>query len=135
MCRPTIEQLRQAIKCCTAETIDYDETCGKCPLCGNQAEGKTVTKVDTNCIDRLILALAEYLPNGDLCRTTVMEGPDKFKAVYYKPTCQFGFCDCVYDDAYIKTTYPEWWEKLQQREGIKTCGQCVNGSRYDVEDK
>ena len=144
MSKPTVEQLRQAIHCCTAEIIDYDETCGKCPFCQDQTEGKTVTKVDTNCIDRLLLALAEYLPDGTtpiyrpdetLIRTTVMEGPDKFKAVYYTPTCKFGYCDCIYDDAYIKTTYPEWWEDLQKREGIKACDQCIDSCNYDNEDK
>lgn len=141
MCRPTIEQLRQAIKCCTAETIDYDETCGKCPFCKDEFRGKDIASVDTNCIDRLILSLAKYLPaekSSDevvKVRTTIMEGPDKFKTAFYTPTCKYGYCDCIYDDAYIKTTYPEWWEDLQNRDGIKACDLCVDGSEYDDEDK
>ena len=68
-------------------------------------------------------------------RTIVMEGSDEFKTAYYTPTCKFGYCDCIYDDAYIKTTYPEWYKKLQQRKGIKTCDCCIQGDKYDEEDK
>jgi hypothetical protein len=68
-------------------------------------------------------------------RTMVMEGPDRFKAAFYEPQCKCGFIDCIYDDAYIKATYPEWYEVLQQREGISTCDCCVQGDKYDDEDK
>ena len=50
----------------------------------------------------------------------------------YTPTCPHGCEDCVYDPAYIKTHYPEWYESL----GCPTtCENCPDGERYDDEDK
>ena len=50
----------------------------------------------------------------------------------YTPTCPHGYEDCVYDPAYIKTHYPEWYEDL----GCPTtCENCPAGERYDDEDK
>ena len=67
--------------------------------------------------------------------TMIMEGPDEFKTTFYEPQCKCGFIDCIYDNGYIKATYPEWYEELQQRKGIDTCDVCKNGSHYDDEDK
>ena len=50
----------------------------------------------------------------------------------YMPTCPHGCEDCVYDPAYIKTHYPEWYESLGRP---TTCENCPNGERYDNEDK
>ena len=50
----------------------------------------------------------------------------------YTPTCPHGYDDCVYDPAYIKRHYPEWYEDL----GCPTtCEDCSAGERYDDEDK
>ena len=76
-------------------------------------------------------------------RTLAMEGPNKWQWVYYKPTCRFGCDDCIYDPAYIYSTYPDWYKKLY---GSKTpeeaavskgnsCSCCIDGDRYDDEDK
>lgn len=80
----------------------------------------------------------------DLVDTFCMEGPDKFKTVYYKPTCQYGCEDCVMDPAYIKATYPEWYaelfgdltpEKAAATEKRSSCYSCIDCSLYDDEDK
>lgn len=65
------------------------------------------------------------------------KGPDQFKTVYYKPVCQYGFADCVYDPAYIKATYPGWYQRLygEQLPEEVTCEGCINGERYDDQDK
>jgi hypothetical protein len=44
--------------------------------------------------------------------TMAMEGPNQFKTVYYRPTCKFGWDDCIHDPAYIYATYPEWYKEL-----------------------
>lgn len=78
-----------------------------------------------------------------LVKTLAMEGDNKFKDVYYRPTCKFCFDDCIYDPAYIYSTYPDWYKKLY---GNKTpeeaamskrssCSCCENGCEYDDEDK
>jgi hypothetical protein len=79
-----------------------------------------------------------------LVETMAMEGPNQFKSVYYKPTCKFGWDDCINDPAYIYATYPEWYKSLygdktpeeaaeDEEEGCAHCTeQCCY---YDDEDK
>lgn len=57
----------------------------------------------------------------------------KKERVYYKPACNYGFTDCISDPARMLAHDEDWWER---------CGSCVNcddycidGSRYDDEDK
>lgn len=77
-------------------------------------------------------------------KTIIMEGPDRFKCGYYKPTCKFDCGDCIYDPAYIHTTYPEWYKELygaiSPEEAAtlpdSTCSICSEDDyRYDDEDK
>lgn len=76
-------------------------------------------------------------------KTLAMEGPDKFKDVYYRPTCKCGYDDCIYDPAYICATYPEWYKNLfgsktpEEAAATKgnSCSYCKNGDHYDDEDK
>lgn len=78
-----------------------------------------------------------------LVRTLAMEGPNQFDWVYYKPTCKFGYENCIHDPAYIYNTYPEWYKELYgdkapeeaalEKEG---CGNCTKDNcYYDDEDK
>lgn len=74
--------------------------------------------------------------------TVAMEGPNRFKWVCYIPTCRYGAEDCVCDPAYIHATYPNWYVKLYGESNVmqvarmdSTCSRCVNGDRYDDEDK
>ena len=79
-----------------------------------------------------------------LVKTFAMEGPNQFKDVYYRPTCKFGWDDCINDPAYIYSTYPEWYKSLY---GDKTpeeakedeeegCAHCTEEHcHYDDEDK
>lgn len=30
----------------------------------------------------------------------------------YTPTCPAGLVDCIYDPAYLRCYYPDWWEEL-----------------------
>lgn len=46
--------------------------------------------------------------------------------------CKCGYVNCIYEPAYIKENYPDWYEEL----GCPiTCEDCENGERYDDEDK
>jgi hypothetical protein len=87
---------------------------------------------------------AEIDAKEGLVETMAMEGPNQFKSVYYKPTCKFGWDDCINDPAYIYATYPEWYKSLygdktpeeaveDEEEGCAHCTeQCCY---YDDEDK
>lgn len=74
--------------------------------------------------------------------TLAMEGADRFKRVEYKPTCRHGCDDCIYDPAYIKATYPDWYvelygEKTPEEAALEKngCVLCYCGERYDDKDK
>ena len=56
-----VSDLKLAVKCCTTRSIEWDDTCGSCPL---NKEIKTVEDLSKplTCIDDLITALAKYLP-------------------------------------------------------------------------
>ena len=79
-----------------------------------------------------------------LVRTLAMEGPNQFDWVYYKPTCKFGYENCIHDPAYIYSTYPEWYKELygdktpeeaatDEEEGCISCTE--DNCYYDDEDK
>lgn len=79
-----------------------------------------------------------------LVKTLAMEGPNQFNWVYYKPTCKFGWDNCIHDPAYIYSTYHEWYKELygdkspeeaaaDEEEG---CAHCTKDNcYYDDEDK
>ncbi len=79
-----------------------------------------------------------------LTRTLAMEGSNQFNWVYYKPTCKFGWDDCIHDPAYIYSTYPDWYKELYGDKSVEDVvedeeGCCRSCSEkccyYDDEDK
>ena len=77
--------------------------------------------------------------NAGLVKTMAMEGPNQFKDVYYRPTCKFGWDDCINDPAYIYATYPDWYKTLyvdKTPEEVAGCKHCTEECcHYDDEDK
>lgn len=65
------------------------------------------------------------------------EGPNQFETIKYRPTCVHGCTDCIWDPAYIYTTYPNWYKRLygETTPAEVACENCANGERYDDEDK
>ena len=71
--------------------------------------------------------------------------PQQSCFMYYKPVCPRGYVDCVYDPAYIKYHYPDWYKKLYgdktPEEAAEKCRQKViedpdeENYCYDDEDK
>lgn len=55
-----IENLKLAVKCCTIKDGTWEATCGLCPFNYLLKNGDIFNA--SNCIDKLILALADYLP-------------------------------------------------------------------------
>ena len=53
----------------------------------------------------------------------------------YNPVCPFGYDDCVWDPAYIKANYPEWYAKLYGDKTPEEVGCDTNSCFYDDEDK
>lgn len=58
----------------------------------------------------------------------------------YRRTCPHGYRDCIYDPAYIKFWYPDWYkdlygDKTPQEVVRESCNDCEDGDRYDDEDK
>ena len=103
----------------------------------------TVSELLTKLEAKAAEVKKEIDAKAGLVKTLAMEGPNKFKDVYYRPTCKFGWDDCIYDPAYIYSTYPEWYKTLYgdqtPEEATKfaksCCFNCTNGDLYDDEDK
>ena len=57
----------------------------------------------------------------------------------YKAVCPRGFVDCVYDPAYIKFNYPDWYKELYDtltpEEAIKVENGCYERSMKDPDMK
>jgi hypothetical protein len=61
----------------------------------------------------------------------------------YKPVCPKGYDDCIYDPAYIKYEYPDWYKELygdlSPEEAVLTKEGCMEKGEYceyyDDEDK
>ena len=53
--------LKLAVKCCTSSSPNWEDTCGACPLNKYESEDQDPWE-HTVCIDSLLTALSEYLP-------------------------------------------------------------------------
>lgn len=118
---------------------ECDKTCGMVPtgdyVAGSCAEEKLIAHLQkqieslTNMlhINQQQLAFLSIDLNNNLKRVRSLTNIEE-----YRPTCPHGNIDCVYDPAYVRRYYPDWWVKL----GMPTsCQNCPNGERYDDEDK
>lgn len=98
-----------------------------------------LTKLEAKAVE----VKKEIDAKAGLVKTLAMEGPNQFDWVYYRPTCKFGCEDCIHDPAYIKATYPEWYERLYGGLDPETAAKCEGGCSacteeycyYDDEDK
>ena len=103
----------------------------------------TVSELLTKLEAKAAEVKKEIDAKAGLVKTLAMEGPNKFKDVYYRPTCKFGCEDCIHDPAYIKATYPEWYNELFSElspeeaalDCLHDCAYCTDGDCYDDEDK
>ena len=121
---------------------ECDKTCGLVPtgdyVAGSCAEEKLIAHLQGRIEDLMdtLKASQLYASSLLLSLSQVTRQVQDFKAFVdtdsYVPTCPHGCCDCVYDPAYIRKHYPDWWKDL----GMPTsCENCPNGERYDDEDK
>ena len=75
---------------------------------------------------------SEMTLNEQELQNRLIGNPQPCDNGYYQPLCTYGYSDCICDPAYIKANYPDWYKEL----GNPTeCQDCVDGERYDDEDK
>lgn len=129
-------ELRSHLDCLTKERILFTILTSK-----EDTPVSEIVKLLTEAADEV---LAEQKKLEGLVKTLAMEGPNQFDWVYYKPTCKFGWDNCIHDPAYIYSTYPEWYKELygdkspeeaavDEEEG---CAHCTKDNcYYDDEDK
>lgn len=129
-------ELRSRLDCLTKERILFTILTSK-----EDTPVSEIVKLLTDAADEVV---EEQKKLEGLVETMAMEGPNQFKTVYYRPTCKFGWDDCINDPAYIYATYPEWYKELygdkspeeaatDEDEGCAHCTeQCCH---YDNEDK
>ena len=129
-------ELRSRLDCLTKERIIFTILTSK-----EDTPVSEIVKLLTDAADEVV---EEQKTLEGLVETMAMEGPNQFKTVYYRPTCKFGWDNCINDPAYIYATYPEWYKELygdkspeeaaaDEDEGCAHCTeQCCH---YDDEDK
>lgn len=128
-------ELRSHLDCLTKERILFTILTSK-----EDTPVSEIVKLLTDAADEV---LAEQKKLEGLVKTLAMEGPNQFDWVYYKPTCKFGWDNCIHDPAYIKATYPEWYERLYGGLSPEAAAKCEGGCTactedncyYDDEDK
>lgn len=118
---------------------ECDKTCGLVPT-GDYVAGSCAEEGLITHLQEEIAGLKNTLiVNQQQLSFLSMDLHDSIKRIRsvsaiedYIPTCPHGYCDCVYDPAYIRKYYPDWWKDL----GMPTsCKNCPNGEKYDDEDK
>lgn len=90
-----------------------------------------IVKLLTDAADEVV---EEQKKLEGLVETMAMEGPNQFKTVHYRPTCKFGCDDCICDPAYIKATYPEWYERLHGGLSPEVAAKCEGSCAVCTED-
>ena len=83
-----------------------------------------------------------------MCRNNPIYDNVPTRSLYqeYIPTCPRGYIDCVYDPAYIKCYYPDWYKEqygdlTPEQASEKSCAEKVREDPdeeyycYDDEDK
>lgn len=121
---------------------ECDKTCGLVPtgdyVAGSCAEEGLIAHLQQTIQD-MHLSLNETRLLVLNCRLSLQGATKSLQSIAehmapdnYVPTCLHGYCDCVYDPAYIRKYHLDWWIDL----GMPTsCKNCPNGERYDDEDK
>lgn len=76
----------------------------------------------------------------DRCRDNpkYRDYPSQTLFAEYIPVCPKGYGDCVYDPAYIKFHYPEWYKRefgVMSLEEAVMVGCSASECSYDDEDK
>lgn len=127
-------ELRSHLDCLTKERILFTILTSK-----EDTPVSEIVKLLTDAADEVV---EEQKKLEGLVETMAMEGPNQFKTVYYRPTCKFGWDDCINDPAYIYATYPEWYKELygdkspEEAAADEGCAHCTEQCcHYDDEDK
>lgn len=119
---------------------ECDKTCGLVPtggyIAGSSAEEKLILHLQNEIAELLATLDSTKFHLGrainNICSELTIIESDLPAINEYIPSCPHGYCDCVYDPAYIRKHYPDWWKDL----GMPTsCKNCPDGERYDDEDK
>lgn len=119
-------ELRSHLDCLTKERILFTILTSK-----EDTPVSELVKLLTAAADEVV---EEQKKLEGLVETMAMEGPNQFKTVYYKPTCKFGCEDCICDPAYIKATYPEWYERLHGGLNPEVAAECEGSCAVCTED-
>ena len=96
----------------------------------NQTKAKTYVRTCVTCGYVGPTEDFENISGEDVCYTC---------SLGYNPVCPRGYMDCVYDPAYIKHCYPDWYKSLygdlSPEEAIHDPGGCVERMENDPDEK
>ena len=110
-----------------AKCLDFGDNSHMCSECNDFA------KIEVTVCDKVFYLCKKHaLALGN---SILRDG--YYRVMDYKPTCPYGYTDCISDPEYIKFHHPAWYAKLlEYKDGDMTsCCDCKNGDSYDDEDK
>lgn len=118
----------------------YNEDCSRYPACGHTCGKPLEELLWHKC--QVIRDLEHEMKCAKTILNCVIGDAHKIENILwkepYRPTCPYGYTDCISDPAYIRWNHPEWWEEL----GMPTECECADEYEegcscryYDDEDK
>ena len=118
----------------------HNEDCSKYPACGHTC-GKPLEELlwhKCHVIRDLEFRMKQANFQITQIQRACLSARNELDKEPYRPTCPYGYMDCVSDPAYIRWNHPKWWEEL----GMPTeCSQAkyyeedCHCKWYDDEDK
>ena len=118
----------------------HNEDCSKYPACGHTC-GKSLEELlwhKCHVIRDLEFRMKQANFQIAQIQRACLSARNELDKEPYRPTCPYGYMDCVSDPAYIRWNHPKWWEEL----GMPTECECADEYEegcscryYDDEDK
>lgn len=87
-------------------------------------------------IDNTIGKIKELIVENEQLKSKYENAPINPSEPKYTPTCPRGYTDCVYDPAYIKLNYPDWYKELYgNKTPVKASRECKERMIKDPNEK
>ena len=118
----------------------HNEDCSKYPACGRTCDKPLEELLWHKC--HVIRDLEFRMKQANFQITQIqracLSARNELDKEPYRPTCPYGYEDCISDPAYIRWNYPKRWEELGMPIECECADEYEEGCHcryYDNEDK
>lgn len=118
----------------------YNEDCSSYPACGHTC-GKSLEELlwyKCQVIRDLEFRMKQANFQITQIQRACLSARGELDKEPYRPTCPYGYADCISDPAYIRWNHPKWWEELGMPTECERADEYEEGCScryYDDEDK